>query len=406
MSYYECKRCGHKTKQKIEMNRHLKRKKKCSRNINSYHYLESEIEKISLVKHNSNNSKDKMNYDMNHHNVNYHKIVKNEVNHENETIDDEANHENETIDDETIDDETKDIHNEAIDDENETIHDEVENIHELKKKLNLNINTINDFNKSNELNQENNYKCMNCNKIFTRKFNLNRHLVNCNKLCNKLCNKSCNKLCKNDINNNCNHYNENINKELKNINHFNQTNTTTNNYNTIHNNYNKNLYLNFNVEPFDNDWDVSRISKFTRHSILLSKIMYSNLLDNILQNEKNLNVVIEKETNTGLVYKNNVDKFITMNIQDIIDKSMDKLNKHLKDFYKESLKDDEFVIMDKIFHEQLKNVENKYDDFKKNDEIKKKVEDFITQMYDKKKENAIKLYNNTLLKNDNDSTGY
>ena len=45
MSYYECKRCGHKTKQKIEMNRHLKRKKKCSRNINSYHYLESEIKK-------------------------------------------------------------------------------------------------------------------------------------------------------------------------------------------------------------------------------------------------------------------------------------------------------------------------------------------------------------------------
>ena len=155
----------------------------------------------------------------------------------------------------------------------------------------------------------------------------------------------------------------------------------------------------FLLEPFDNDWDVSRITKFTRHSILLSKIMYSNLLDNILQNEKNLNVVIEKETNTGLVYKNNVEKFITMNMQDIIDKSMDKLNKHLKDFYKESLKDEEFIIMDKIFHEQIKNIENKYNDFKKNDEIKKKVEEFITQMYDKKKEKAIKLYNNTLLNN-------
>ena len=178
---------------------------------------------------------------------------------------------------------------------------------------------------------------------------------------------------------------------------------STTNYNTINNNYNnnynKNLYVNFNVEPFDNEWDVSRITKFTRHSILLSKIMYSNLLDNILQNEKNLNVVIEKETNTGLVYKNNVEKFITMNMQDIIDKSMDKLNKHLKDFYKESLKDEEFIIMDKIFHEQIKNIENKYNDFKKNDEIKKKVEDFITQMYDNKKEKAIKLYNNTLLNN-------
>ena len=53
------------------------------------------------------------------------------------------------------------------------------------------------------------------------------------------------------------------------------------------------------------------------------------------------NVVIEKDTNTGIVYKNNVDKFINMNMQDIIDKSMEKLNKHLKDFYNESMKDDE-----------------------------------------------------------------
>jgi tetrahydromethanopterin S-methyltransferase subunit B len=43
--------------------------------------------------------------------------------------------------------------------------------------------------------------------------------------------------------------------------------------------------------------------------------------------------LIEKDTNTGLVYKNNVDKFITMNITDIIEQSMEKLNKHLNDFY-------------------------------------------------------------------------
>ena len=378
MSYYECKRCGHKTKQKVEMERHLKRKKKCSRHIDSYHYLDTELETMSLIKHNINDSIHILNHEEN----------------ENEN-------------------ENENFHNDKYSENNDFgIEVEVENIHELKKKLNLNIDNINDIKKINELNQVNNYKCSNCNKIFTRKYNLKRHLLNCNINCNVNSNMNNNKLNKISEKNSHNDSNEmnDLKNDLKNINHFNQTNTTTNNYNTIHNNYNnnynKNLYLNFNVEPFDNDWDVSRISKFTRHSILLSKIMYSNLLDNILQNEKNLNVVIEKETNTGLVYKNNVDKFITMNIQDIIDKSMDKLNKHLKDFYKESLKDDEFVIMDKIFHEQIKNVENKYEDFKNNDEIKKKVEEFITQIYDKKKENAIKLYNNTLLKNDNDSTGY
>ena len=379
MSYYECKRCGHKTKQRIEMNRHLKRKKKCLRNIDSYNYLDSELEKMSLIKHNLNDDKNKINNSIIDDNTQKeHKQNVNNIKYENNKF------------------EIKNENDEQIKNENNEF--ELENIYDLKKKLNLNIDNINDLNKLNELNHNNNFKCLNCNKIFTRKFNLNRHLLNCNM---NYSNKNLNKIHSNNLNEN-----KDLNNELNNVNHYNQTNNTTNNYNTINNNYNKNLYLNFNVEPFDNDWDVSRISKFTRHSILLSKIMYSNLLDNILQNEKNLNVVIEKETNTGLVYKNNVEKFITMNMQDIIDKSMDKLNKHLKDFYKESLKDDEFVIMDKIFHEQLKNVENKYDDFKNNDEIKKKVEEFITQIYDKKKENAIKLYNNTLLKNDNDITGY
>ena len=395
MSYYECKRCGHITKQKIEMIRHLNRKKKCLRVINSYNYNENEIEKASLIKHsykqNNNNSQfiDLFNIDSNniskqnqlilhhpnsennnitdnitdniidnitHNNIDNNDTVNNNTdnNHDNNIIDDHNN------DSDTISDNTSDCN-----DSNIIIID-----NEFKNKLNKNIKK-----------EENIFTCDVCLKIFNRKYNLTRHKKKC----------SIEKI-------NTNYIKSSDNSE-------NNINNTTNNFNTINNNYNKNLFVNFNVEPFDNDWDVSRITKFTRHSILLSKIMYSNLLDNILQNEKNLNVVIEKDTNTGIVYKNNVDKFITMNMQDIIDKSMDKLNKHLKDFYNESMKDDEFIIMDKIFQEQIVNIENKYNEFKNNDEIKKKVEEFITQIYDKKKENALKLYNNTLLKN-NDENGY
>ena len=340
MSYYECKRCGHITKQKIEMIRHLNRKKKCLRVINSYNYNDNDIEKVSLIKH---TNKKKINNELNN-------TLCTEIN----DID-----ENNNINDS----------NDSNEDDNNIIID-----NDFKNKLNKNITNDNE--------NENIFTCDICFKIFTRKYNLTRHKKKCSsEKINKNYNKSSDTIDSNNINN------------------------TTNNFNTINNNYNKNLFVNFNVEPFDNDWDVSRITKFTRHSILLSKIMYSNLLDNILQNEKNLNVLIEKDTNTGIVYKNNVDKFITMNMQDIIDKSMDKLNKHLKDFYNESMKDDEFIIMDKIFQEQIVNIENKYNDYKNNHEIKKKVEEFITQIYDKKKENAIKLYNNTLLKN-NEDNGY
>ena len=378
MSYYECKRCRHITKQKIEMIRHLNRKNKCVRTIDSYNYLDNELEEMSLIRHsNKNNLIDSKTictpinkkFDKQNNfiiNKNESKI-KNEI--ENKKNIDKIINEYDLNTKENI----EIIHNDNI-----KIIDQNKNnivIDNLKDQLNDNISENIKDNQQNT--NESNFTCDICFKIFTRKYNLNRHKKKCSPV---------------KINNNMidSKYTEN---------------KTTNNFNTINNNYNKNLFVNLNLEPFDNDWDVSRITKFTRHSILLSKIMYSNLLDNILQNEKNLNVVIEKETNTGIVYKNNVDKFITMNMQDIIDKSMEKLNKHLKDFYAESLKDDEFVIMDKIFQDQIVNIENKYNEFKNNDEIKKKVEEFITQIYDKKKENALKLYNNTLLKN-NDDNGY
>ena len=112
--------------------------------------------------------------------------------------------------------------------------------------------------------------------------------------------------------------------------------------------------------------------------------MYTNLLQNILDNESNLNVIIEKDSNVGLVYKNDDDKFIKMKLKDIVDNSMDKLNKHLKDFYNESKNDEEFIIMDNIFEEQRNMIDNKYKEYKTNEETQKKVEEYITEIYDKK----------------------
>ena len=272
MSFYECMRCGHKVKQKIEIKRHLQRKNKCKRNIQSYIYNDDEILRLSIVKKNS----------------------------EGESI---------------IDDMSSVLSDENVSQEN----------------------TVNTNQKNN------NFICCICNRLFTRKYNLTRHQKNCSPT---------------------------------KINHHHQTfNNNTNNYNTINNNYNKNLFVNFNIEPFDKEWDVSKITKFTKHSILLSKIMYSNLLNAILENEKNLNVLIEKDTNTGLVYKNNVEKFITMNLKDIIEQSMDKLNKHLNDFYEESLKDDNAI---KAYYRWK--FQNKYGGGYRTGEIDEEIKSFRVNM--------------------------
>ena len=98
------------------------------------------------------------------------------------------------------------------------------------------------------------------------------------------------------------------------------------------------------------------------------------------QNEKNLNVVIQKDTNTGIVYKNNVDKFITMNMQDIIDKSMEKLNKHLNEIYQNifnDLQNDPNKNNLNVLNDFKESVQSKFDNFIKEPNTKNMVEKII-----------------------------
>ena len=60
--------------------------------------------------------------------------------------------------------------------------------------------------------------------------------------------------------------------------------------------------------------------------------MYTKLLEEILKNEINLNIIIDKNDNSGMVYKNDIDTYIKMKIKDIIDKTMEKLKNHLLNF--------------------------------------------------------------------------
>ena len=131
--------------------------------------------------------------------------------------------------------------------------------------------------------------------------------------------------------------------------------------------------------------------------------MYTTLLKNILENDNNLNIIIEKESSEAIVYKNNIEKFIKMNCKDIIDESMFRLNKHLKDFYNESINDDEFIMMNNLLHDQKDLIESKYKDYKNNKEVQKNVEKFITEIYDQKKDDAIKLYKQIILQNNDES---
>ena len=350
MSYYECKRCNHRTKQKTEMTRHLNRKIKCVRSIDSYKYTDNEINDISLIKLNSKtdsqtNSKSDSQTD-----------AQTDV-----QTDAQTNAQTDSETDAQTNSKTNSKTDSKTDSQTNSKTDSQTN-----SKTDLQTNSKTDSHHNSKTNSKI-FICNNCNNSFTRKFNLDRHKEKCIN----------NSTVTNIVNNTCNN--------------------TLNTLNNITNN--NNILINLKLESFDNEWDVSKINKFTRHSLLLSRIMYTNLLKTILDNESNLNVIIEKDTNEGIVYKNDIEKFIKMNLKDIIDDSMYKLNKHLKDFYNESINDEEFILMDKIFKEQKDIIETKYKDYKDNKETQQIVEKYITDIYDKKKEEALKLYNQVLIQN-------
>ena len=153
---------------------------------------------------------------------------------------------------------------------------------------------------------------------------------------------------------------------------------------------------NFNINiiqpiPFDKDWDLSKIDSSEIQNLLLSNVMYTRLLEEILKNDINLNVIIEKESNFGLVYKNEKDKYINMKIKDIIENSMVKLNKHLLDLNNNL----NSTILDKYVMDIKKRIDDKLDNYIKNsNNIQDSVNDLIKEKYISMNKNAISICNN------------
>ena len=315
MSYYQCKRCSHICKQKIEMIRHLQRKNKCKNNILSYNYSDQEVFDKSLIK------------------IKYIPAKSNNIIKESKlqnTLDLSLN--NEDIIHLGIINKIKLLYDKKNSEKNTHIYNLLDNQKKKKKII------------------ENLFICDCCLKQFSRKYNLQRHK------------------CKLKINQS-NYINENI---------------------TI---------LNFNILPFEYDWNINHITKYTYHSILLSNIMYSSLLNIIFENEKNLNVFIEYEIESAIIFSSKNNKFIYINLQYLIDNTMNKLHKLLHIIYNNILNDPEFILMKDIFKNQKNKIDEKYVNYKNINEIQDKVKYCIFKIYNKKKEDTLFYFNKNLLEN-------
>jgi len=199
--------------------------------------------------------------------------------------------------------------------------------------------------------KEKKFNCDKCNKKFYNKSNLNRHVLT-NKLCKKM---------------------ENV-TNIQNI-----TNITNNTNNII------NIHIN-SLKGFDEDWNTSKITNDMREKLLLSDKKFTNTLKNILQNDENLNVIL-KDSTTGIVYKMKNNQYEAMNMKDIFEVSMDKIYRHLRDFFEEIVDTNENIHTNIIL-----DIDSKYNNYKKNVITKKDVNNCLLNIFDENKNKSIEKF--------------
>ena len=255
--------------------------------------------------------------------------------------------------------------------------DEIEKFNK-SNKLYKNKDQI--FNLFSEINKNRDRICNMCNVEFTNSESLKKHvLIDC--FIKKLESEE----------QSCAITNLNINS--------NNTNNTINN-NTINNNTNitNNINVKFEMKnppiPFGDAWDMSEILKENKFHYIFHKSMYTTLLDKIMENKNNLNVIIDDiNKENGIVYKNDVDQYEELRIDQIIRKTMDKLKDELlgicshcddecyNDFVKSSIEQSANIIR------------KKYTDYRLNNHnIQDYVKSSISQIYKKNSDDAIGKY--------------
>ena len=231
-------------------------------------------------------------------------------------------------------------------------------------------------------------KCSKCNKEFATKSNLNRHVKSYCKF----------------IDNNDNNLN---NEEI-----INDNNEVTNNYNNKQNitNINNNCVINNNItntiniqviNSFEQPWSTDHLNFTDKYIILGNDYRYTKALEKILENDKNLNVLMDTSTDIGYVYKNN--KITPMAKKELTRRILGKIKDNLYNFGEEINTEDGINI--EFINNNLKEVNKKFEDYlyNKND-IQDIVKNLFAEIYEAKRGKTINIL--TSLIEDNKQKGF
>lgn len=338
MTSYKCINCSYNCKLFNDMVKHLSRVTMCPKSLEGYKYTDEEIIKISLLPH----KKDK----------------------------------------------------------------KIDNLSLLKKKTNMiKISKEKYFNVFNQIEKNKLRVCPLCNSKYEKKCELKKHIIlECASIDLEIDNTNSQLFIETNIQNNNekssvfsedNSSNPNINSNI-NIESlmYGKENTinniTNNNYNIDNLNITNNININSPVS-FDDEWDVSHFSHEEKTLLIISMYKYTKTLETLLKNKKNLNVVVDQKSNSGLVYKKNSIEVMSLN--EICDKSLDKLNYHLNTFFDDVTNNNNYHIDKDYLKHEKKVLRIKHGNYKYYEKDRIEANNAIIKEYNGVKNQTLEKFN-------------
>ena len=228
-----------------------------------------------------------------------------------------------------------------------------------------------------ENNHKNDFYCIKCNKNFSTKYNLERH------------NNSCNDKNKDLIYIYIKYKLPNIYSIHQVIHYFSQR--SMNEY------FKKNKI----IQSFYKNWNLTHIDLLSKKLLFISNDQFSDLLIKILENEKNMNALFDKNEEYGYVLNNEMN-FEEITKKVFLDRILKKLYLTLKEF-KITLEEHDKSIDHHILKKEDNIIDTKYLYFFKTRDFYNKVYHFIFNLYHQK---FLEVQNFTLYKLNNNNVGY
>jgi len=237
--------------------------------------------------------------------------------------------------------------------------------------------------------KRNDLKCEFCKKTYANKNSLLNHKNN---------------FCKKKTEDNINNLPHNITNQSNNTANSNNSNITNsfNNTTNIHDNSTNIININIPIS-FDKDWSVEHFDNCMKLVLLSTTSKYTEFLENILNNKINLNVIFDKDKNDAIVFSG--DKYENIEKNELFNKSMCKIRDQLIKLKDDIYKDENLQKYNKDSDKNIEIVDKKYQDYIDNDLIKKTVHDYLGNIYDSRKKEALEIYNE-YNKNNEDKGGF